>query len=98
MNIPKSHEDMFWLMAKPGRVDGLCEYIRRWPKPATKAWCGPKSLTRDEYLALKSVDRALFLHNGGTIRHEQISRATFDKKSPRQKSEFVKSGGRLKNE
>jgi hypothetical protein len=74
----------------PSGVNKLISYIKT---------CSPgsrvKSLSREDYLALTNYQKSLFIHMGGEIKHEKISREAFDKMSPRQKAEFVKQGGKL---
>ena len=74
-------------------VNQLVEYIK-----TSSGGSRVKTLSRDDYLALTNYKKSLFLHVGGKIRYPEMTRAEFDKLTPRGKTTFISEGGKLTKE
>jgi hypothetical protein len=74
-------------------VNALVDYIKTCPGGSRV-----KTLSREDYLALTNYKKSLFLHVGGRIKHPEMTRAEFDKMTPRRKANFIRDGGTLTKE
>jgi hypothetical protein len=75
-----------------GQVDELIKAISR---------MGGKSeltLSVGEYRALTNFQKGMFLHKGGGLKRPSMTRAEFDHMTPRQKTNFIRDGGKLTEE